>query len=335
MLTRINNFFYTLLRKNTTQKQRYLGFWWEKRNLIPFFKSVKIFALDYENYLTKNKFKDSFYLYFPKKDKEEIDYFLKIYDKVAHYDFLKREDFKGRWEVFEKYRKKVGKNLKFNFILNIYELYGFKSIFYPDSDVFPDDYNLHFFKKNKYSVCLDLGAYIGDTAYLINKYLKPQKVYAFEPDPDNLKILKQNIRLNQLEGKVIPVPLASSDKNGFVYFRNQGAGSEIINEKKGKHTLRIKTITIDSFVEKNKIKKVDLIKMDIEGAEFDTLKGAVKTLKRDKPDLIIAIYHKGEHLFEIPPYLKKIVPEYKFRFFAFNQASPIIERFIAASVKKI
>ncbi|MEM3394205.1 MAG: FkbM family methyltransferase, partial [Candidatus Methanomethylicia archaeon] len=83
------------------------------------------------------------------------------------------------------------------------------------------------------------------------------------------------------------------------------------------------------------IKKVDLIKMDIEGAEFDTLKGAVKTLKRDKPDLLVAIYHKGEHFFEIPGWLKKQVPEYNLRFLAFNEASPIIERFVAASVRRI
>lgn len=270
---------------------------------------------------------------FLKKDKEEINYFLRIYKKAAHDEFLKKDDFQGRWEKFEEARKDVGRNLSYNPFNNTFNLFGFKSRFYPDSGVFPDNYNLELFKKNKNYVCLDLGAYIGDTAYLMNKYLKPQKIYAFEPDPDNLKVLKENIKLNQLQDKVIPVPLAASDKDGYCYFEKRGAGSEIVNKKMNKGTIKVKTIKIDDFVEKERIKKVDLIKMDIEGAEFYALKGAVKILKRDKPDLIIAIYHKGKHLFEIPPWLKKIVPQYKLRFFAFNQASPIIERFVGASVR--
>ena len=113
-----------------------------------------------------------------------------------------------------------------------------------------------------------------------------------------------------------------------------GAGS-IISKTKTKNQIKVRVIPLDEFVKKEKIKKVDFIKMDIEGAEFDTLKGAVKTLKRDKPDLIITIYHKGEHFFEIPKWLKKQVPEYNLRFLAFSQASPIIERAIAASTEKI
>jgi len=90
-----------------------------------------------------------------------------------------------------------------------------------------------------------------------------------------------------------------------------------------------------NLLKKKNIKRVDFIKMDIEGAEFDTLKGAVKTLKRDKSDLIITIYHKGEHFFEIPEWLKKQVPEYNLRFLAFSQAYRIIERVITASTEKI
>lgn len=170
----------------------------------------------------------------------------------------------------------------------------------------------------------------------MNKYLYPQKNYTFKPDPDNMKILKENLKLNHLEDKVIPVSLAASNKNGVVYFEKQGPGLFIKNQKeKSKETIKVKTITIENFVKKEKIKKVGLIKMDIEGTEFNTLKGAIKTIKRDKPNLLIAIYHKGEHLFKIPPWLKKIVPEYKLRFFAFSQASPITERFIGSSVRKI
>lgn len=133
---------------------------------------------------------------------------------------------------------------------------------------------------------------------------------------------------------MVPIPLASGIKNDYFYLTKAG-GASIISKTKTKNQIKVRVIPLDEFVKKENIKRVDFIKMDIEGAEFDTLKGAVKTLKRDKPDLIITIYHKGEHFFEMPKWLKKQVPEYNLRFLAFSQASPIIERVIAASTEKI
>ena len=76
-----------------------------------------------------------------------------------------------------------------------------------------------------------------------------------------------------------------------------------------------------SKIEKIRIKKLDnyieeqptFIKMDIEGYELEALKGAEKILKTLKPKLAICIYHKEMDFYEIPLYLKSIVPEYKFK----------------------
>ena len=65
--------------------------------------------------------------------------------------------------------------------------------------------------------------------------------------------------------------------------------------------------------ERGRIKeKVTYVKMDIEGAELDALHGMEKMIKSDKPKLAISIYHKPEDLWEIPLYIYKLVPEYKF-----------------------
>lgn len=52
--------------------------------------------------------------------------------------------------------------------------------------------------------------------------------------------------------------------------------------------------------------------MDIEGAELEALKGAEKVLRKCKPKLAISLYHKNEDLYQIPIWLSKVVPEYKF-----------------------
>ena len=79
-------------------------------------------------------------------------------------------------------------------------------------------------------------------------------------------------------------------------------------------TISFSATTVDEIVELNKLKKVDLIKMDIEGGEPYALKGAMKTISYFRPQLAISIYHLANHYWEIPLYLMKELENYKFYF---------------------
>jgi hypothetical protein len=73
----------------------------------------------------------------------------------------------------------------------------------------------------------------------------------------------------------------------------------------------VNTETIDNFVQKNKIAKIDFIKLDIEGAEYECLLGASNTIKKFKPKLAICLYHKDSDFWKLPILIKNLVSDYK------------------------
>ena len=77
--------------------------------------------------------------------------------------------------------------------------------------------------------------------------------------------------------------------------------------------MRIRQILpIDEMANREKLKRVDLIKMDIEGAELQALIGAEKTIKKYKPVLVISLYHKLEHIWQIPEFINNLDLNYRF-----------------------
>lgn len=89
-------------------------------------------------------------------------------------------------------------------------------------------------------------------------------------------------------------------------FQAKGNGSSCIDMD---GSIDIPVMPIDSAVDA--AERVTMIKMDVEGAELESLKGARETILRNKPKLAICIYHEPKDLTEIPLYIKSLVPEYK------------------------
>lgn len=171
-------------------------------------------------------------------------------------------------------------------------------------------------------VVLDCGAFDGQTELEIVKWGGPKikKIYAFELDPINQKKCTVFYEEHHLGSLVDLINKGTSKecKSLFVDANGEGTSGSCI----GEGSLVAEVTRIDDEVKGF----VSFIKMDIEGAELDSLKGAEETIKKNKPRLAICIYHKKSDIVDIPQYLLSIVPEYRFivRHYSSNQWESVL-----------
>ncbi len=164
---------------------------------------------------------------------------------------------------------------------------------------------------------LDIGAYVGDSALMLSRY-PVAHIYAFEPFDDAFDELTYNIKLNEVTN-IHPVKLGASDFVGTkkLFF---GGGLSISTNNpdnslsKGSCTnvVQIPTTTIDAFVLEKKA-TIGVIKIDAEGAEQEVLRGAVNTIKKDKPILLISLYHNIDDFMNIKPWVDELNLGYKYK----------------------
>jgi FkbM family methyltransferase len=138
---------------------------------------------------------------------------------------------------------------------------------------------------------LDVGAHIGYYSLLCAKGVGPAgSAYAFEPCASTFARLRRNIGLNP-GLNIYPEAMAVADKSECVSMAgadNSNTGtSHIAGGDSGNSSVPV--TTLDEFVEKRKITRVDFIKADVEGYEVKLLAGAEKTLARLKPRLMIEV----------------------------------------------
>jgi FkbM family methyltransferase len=141
----------------------------------------------------------------------------------------------------------------------------------------------------KGDIVIDAGANIGEFSALAG--VKGCKSYAFEPMPGIIDILAKTAEWNP---GITICEYALADKASELYFNEDAEGilgSSFVMPLKKANKVKVKAIDLDTFVEKNKLHRVDFIKADIEGAERYMLMGAKQTLKEFAPKLAICTYH--------------------------------------------
>lgn len=179
---------------------------------------------------------------------------------------------------------------------------------------------------NNLEIILDCGGYIGDTAEKFVYFFgnSAGKIYSFEVLPQNLeKLREKQAELKNGEtgwsGELVTLPFAVSDQESTVtfcetYLPGGSFSPDFRNATKFKYikpvqTFEVETRSIDETIPEEE--KITLIKMDIEGAEYEALLGAERTIKMYRPRLAISIYHNACDYWRIAELVKQFVPEYR------------------------
>jgi len=142
------------------------------------------------------------------------------------------------------------------------------------------------FMKNyisKDDVVIDIGANIGYYALLEGKLARKGEIYCVEPVPANVHLLKKNIELNNCKN-ISVFQYAIGDFNGKskIYIYDKCNWSSFIRNPKGNivEEIEVPVMTLDTFVKKHVHRNPTLIRMDVEGYEYNILKGASETLRK-------------------------------------------------------
>lgn len=168
----------------------------------------------------------------------------------------------------------------------------------------------------KSKVIFDIGSNIGIYSILYSKVNPNSMIYAFEPYSTNADQLRRNVALNKLTNiEVIEKAVGDISKLISFYIPDDESTTTVTSANEaftqGWHltkSIQIPQITIDEFVAENRLENVDLIKLDVEYYELQALKGAIETLKRQKP-VVICEVHIYEVLVDIFPNMKDKLDE--------------------------
>jgi 23S rRNA U2552 (ribose-2'-O)-methylase RlmE/FtsJ len=188
--------------------------------------------------------------------REGVEIFL--FNKIIFLHWIKCKSLKAK-SFFRKSKIHITDKILFNnfiFFLRDNDFNALKEVF-KDKDYFL----VKEFVPPKNSIILDLGSGIGDYALLTSRIIgKEGKVISIEGGKECFELLKKNIKLNR-QHNILPIKARIGNK-----------------------------ITIDKIIEKIDLKELELIKIDIEGAEYNALKGAINTLKKFKPKVVVEIH---------------------------------------------
>jgi FkbM family methyltransferase len=143
-------------------------------------------------------------------------------------------------------------------------------------------------------IIVDAGANVGQYTLLASRAIGPSgTVYGFEPVPSTFRRLQSHVRDNLLQNVELTCAALWDESTvlrlGLSPEMTNNCGAYSVGSRNGTSAVECRSLRLDDFVKERKIDRVDLIKMDIEGAELHALRGMLSTLKRHRPTLLMEV----------------------------------------------
>lgn len=256
------------------------------------------------------------------EDKKLID------RRHEHFVFLPLKNFymgPDRYSYFLSEQEQQEKDKWFAALPQINKRYYFTGRYLPEVFFYHHGLKLlpssvHAYIKNKFFV--DCGAFHGDSCIIMNEY-SPAHVYALELLPSAQKKFFHNLTKNNIDTEYFSfINCGISNEESSITLTDTKNMNTIKNA--GKSGVTVPITTLDTLF-KNRKNKIGWIKMDIEGAAYHAIQGAINILKEDKPLLTLAIYHTPQEFFEIKPFLERLHLNYQFMIRNLNPATSQLE----------
>ncbi len=175
--------------------------------------------------------------------------------------------------------------------------------------IFPDYWEPDLFPNNQNDVLVDVGAYTGDSiAQYVQMYGTGYKrIYAYEVSPESCEAMQANVKKLGLHDVVICNKGAGSQRGELFLSRSASDASANQLSADGSVGQRIEVVPLDEDLPE----PITFLKMDIEGAEWDTLLGCEKIISQQHPKLAVCVYHGYDDLWRIPALVDSMYPDYE------------------------
>lgn len=175
-------------------------------------------------------------------------------------------------------------------------------ILYKGED-FYEEWMLTCIKKLGYmpGVWIDVGAHVGNHTIYFCNHCGADEVWAYEPTPETFKVLVENVK-NNCKNRVRCFRCAVGANKGFCEL--------VENERSGQNKVQGTSGTTEMEVLGDISARVALIKIDVEGLEFEVLAGAMPVIKRDLPELFVESFEPMEKILDLLPKKYRFIQRY-------------------------
>lgn len=177
-------------------------------------------------------------------------------------------------------------------------------------------------KIKKGDIILDLGGHIGLFSLLASRLVGERgKIFSFEPSKESYELFKKNLMINKIKNvEVYNYAIYKKKGKLRLYLHKYPAADSILN--KSKNFIYVKSISLKEFIKKKNLKKIDLIKFDIEGSEYDVIKNSKEIIK--KAGSVVIEFHEKIITKEQIREIKQIFKRNKFKPKLLHPKEPLI-----------